>query len=163
MDSTWLILSSIIPIVGIFLIPLLPHRYRAAVNFILVFITAIITSVPAVKALNGSVINVTLPGFSFFGNVPLCIDGLSAWFILIINLTCINGAFYGIGYMRQYDEQRKNLSLHWILFLLFQSSMLWVCIIQNGFAFLIVWELMSISSFLLVIFEHQNKAHSRQE
>jgi formate hydrogenlyase subunit 3/multisubunit Na+/H+ antiporter MnhD subunit len=60
--------------------------------------------------------------------------------------------------MKQYDEQKANLSMHWIFFLLFQSSMLWVCIVQNGLAFLIVWELMSISSFLLVIFEHQNKA-----
>src|SRR4030095_2606430 len=102
MDNIWLTLSLIIPIVGIFLIPLLPHRYRAAVNFILVFITAITTSVPAVKALNGSVINVTLPGFSLFGNILLRIDNLSAWFILIINLTCINGALYGIGYMTKY-------------------------------------------------------------
>jgi formate hydrogenlyase subunit 3/multisubunit Na+/H+ antiporter MnhD subunit len=158
MDNIWLTLSLIIPIVGIFLIPLLPHRYRAAVNFILVFITAITTSVPAVKALNGSVINVTLPGFSFFGNILLRIDNLSAWFILIINLTCINGALYGIGYMTKYTKQCTNLSMHWMLFLLFQSSMLWVCIIQNALAFLIVWELMSISSFLLVIFEHQNKS-----
>jgi formate hydrogenlyase subunit 3/multisubunit Na+/H+ antiporter MnhD subunit len=29
--------------------------------------------------------------------------------------------------------------------------------VQNGLAFLIVWELMSLSSFLLVIFDHQNK------
>ena len=77
--------------------------------------------------------------------------------MLIINLTCINGAFYGIGYMKQYDQQRANLSLHWMLFLLFQSSMLWVCMVQNGLVFLIVWELMSISSFLLVIFDHENK------
>src|ERR1019366_6536937 len=32
-----------------------------------------------------------------------------------------------------------------------------VCMVQNGLAFLIVWELMSISSFMLVIFDHQNK------
>ena len=30
--------------------------------------------------------------------------------------------------------------------------------VQNGLVFLIVWEFMSISSFLLVIFEHQKKA-----
>jgi formate hydrogenlyase subunit 3/multisubunit Na+/H+ antiporter MnhD subunit len=60
--------------------------------------------------------------------------------------------------MKQYDQQSVNLSMHWILFLLFQSSMLWVCMVQNGLVFLIVWELMSISSFLLVIFEHQKKA-----
>ncbi len=153
-----LILSFSIPIAGIILIPFLPLRYRAVANFIFVFITAIVTSVPAVKALSGSVINITVSGFSFTGNIPLRIDSLSAWFILIINLTCINGALYGIGYMKKYSGQRANISLHWILFLLFQSSMLWVCIIQNALAFLIVWELMSISSFLLVIFEHQNKS-----
>jgi formate hydrogenlyase subunit 3/multisubunit Na+/H+ antiporter MnhD subunit len=48
--------------------------------------------------------------------------------------------------------------MHWMLFLLFQSSMLWVCMVQNGLVFLTVWELMSISSFLLVIFDHQHKA-----
>lgn len=158
MNNAFLLLSLIIPIAGIILIPFLPHKYRAGANFIFVFITAIVTSVPAGKALNGNTIDITVPAFSFFGNLPLRIDSLSAWFILIINLTCINGALYGIGYMKKYNEQSANLSLHWMLFLLFQSSMLWVCIIQNALAFLIVWELMSISSFLLVIFEHQNKS-----
>jgi formate hydrogenlyase subunit 3/multisubunit Na+/H+ antiporter MnhD subunit len=31
--------------------------------------------------------------------------------------------------------------------------MVWVCLLQNGFAFLIAWEIMSLSSMMLVIFE----------
>jgi formate hydrogenlyase subunit 3/multisubunit Na+/H+ antiporter MnhD subunit len=139
-------------------IPFLPHSVRAKVNFIVVLLIAAVTSIPAAKALTGNAVDIIISKTHVFGNISVHIDGLSSWFILIINLTCINGAFYGIGYMRQYNQQRGNLSMHWILFLLFQSSMLWVCMVQNGLAFLIVWELMSISSFLLVIFEHQNKA-----
>src|ERR1022692_3557724 len=116
------------------------------------------TSIPAVNALTGNMVDVALPKAQVFGNISFHIDGLSSWFIIIINFTCINGAFYGIGYMKPYDAQKANLSMHWVLFLLFQSSMIWVCMLQNGLAFLIAWELMSLSSFLLVIFEHNNKA-----
>ncbi len=153
-----LFLSFVIPIAGMISIPLLPHSIRSKANFIFVLLMAAITSIPAINALTGNTIEIVISKALVFGNISFQIDSLSAWFILIINLTCINGAFYGIGYMKQYNEQRANLSMHWILFLLFQSSMLWVCMVQNGLAFLIVWELMSISSFLLVIFEHQKKA-----
>ncbi|HEY8659278.1 MAG TPA: proton-conducting transporter membrane subunit [Hanamia sp.] len=157
-NSLLLFLSLLLPIAGIISITFLPHSFRATTNFIFVLVTALVTSIPAVKALTGNSVDIFVTNTIVFGNISLHIDSLAAWFILIINLTCINGAFYGIGYMKKYDEQRANLSLHWILFLLFQSSMLWVCMVQNGLVFLIVWELMSISSFLLVIFEHQKKA-----
>lgn len=156
-DFLLLSLALLLPIAGIILIPLLPHSIRAKGNFLFVLLIAVITSIPAVNVLTGNSVEIVVSKTLVFGNLSLHIDSLSAWFILIINLTCINGAFYGIGYMKQYDRQKANLSMHWILFLLFQSSMLWVCMIQNGLVFLIVWELMSISSFLLVIFEHYDK------
>src|SRR5665213_4156434 len=157
-DSLLFISSLLFLLAGVTVLPFLSHRYKAKSCFIFVLLIAASTSIPAFKALSGSAFDMTIKDTPVFGNVPLHIDGLSAWFMLMINLTCINGAFYGIGYMKQYDQQRANLSLHWLLFLLFQSSMLWVCMVQNGLVFLIVWELMSISSFLLVIFEHQKKA-----
>jgi hydrogenase-4 component B len=157
-DSSLLFLTLLLPITGMILVSFLAHPIRAKANFVFVLLMAAITSIPALKALTGNAFEIVFNKTSVFGNITLRIDSLSSWFILIINLTCINGAFYGIGYMKQYDELKANLSMHWIFFLLFQSSMLWVCIVQNGLVFLIVWELMSISSFLLVIFEHQNKA-----
>jgi hydrogenase-4 component B len=152
-----LILSLLIPVCGILLIPFLPARNRAITNFIFVILLAVVTSVPAIGVLSGNVWELTLSGNSVFGNVLFRIDPLAAWFILIINFTCINGSLYGMGYMKKYQEQQTGLALHWMLYLLFQSSMLWVCMVQNGLVFLIVWELMSISSFLLVIFEHKDK------
>ncbi len=156
-DTYFLIASVAVTVIGLFLIGFIPSGAKAGGNAVLVFINAILTSVPAIHVLFNQPLELTIQRFSFFGDIPIRIDALSAWFILIINFTCITGAVYGIGYMKFYREQHLNLSMHWMLFFLFQSSMLWVCMIQQSFAFLIAWELMSISSFLLVIFEHENE------
>src|ERR1035437_4136802 len=139
---------------SLLIIPFLSSALKSKAGFILVLANAIVTSVPAIQALLGNTIEIHLYGISFFNDVTLRIDSLSAWFILIINLTCINGALYGIGYMKPYENQKGNSSLHWIMFVIFQTSMLSVCMLQHSLAFLIAWEIMSISSLLLVMFEH---------
>lgn len=139
------------------LMPVVPARTRSVVSLVFVLLNAALTSVPAFEALAGRPLDVVFEGTPFFGIVPLRLDALSAWFVLIINFTCINGGLYGIGYMRSYGEQKPGLALHWSMFLLFQASMLWVCLLQQGAAFLVAWELMSLSSLLLVMFEHQKQ------
>jgi len=158
MDVGHLILyTPVIVLLAGLIIPFLPSKLKSLGGLIFVILSAIITSVTAIKVLSGSSFEIIIYGAWIFNDVPLRIDALSAWFMLIINFTCINGALYGIGYMKPYEEQKGNTSLHWIFFVLFHLSMLWVCMLQHSLAFLIAWELMSLSSLLLVIFEHQNK------
>jgi len=144
----------ILTVISCFTIPFLPSKIKSLAAFLFVLMIAISFSIPAISALTGSPVEIIFYGGSVFGNIPIRIDALSAWFILIVNFTCVNGALYGIGYMKPYTDQKRNTSIHWILFVVFHVSMLSVCILQNSLAFLIAWELMSISSFLLVIFEH---------
>ena len=107
MTESLLFLSALLlPVAGIISILFLPHSIRAKANFLFVLLVAVITSVPAVKALTGNDIEVVIGKTPVFGNISFHIDSLSAWFILIINLTCINGAFYGIGYMKQYNRAK---------------------------------------------------------
>lgn len=136
------------------IIPFLPSSKKSVGGFVFVLLIATITSVPAVQALLGHSVEFAFYGGLVFGDIPLRIDPLAAWFILIVNLTCVNGALYGVGYLKPYEAQRENLSLHWSLFVIFQTSMLWVCSLQHSLAFLVAWEIMSISSFLLVMFDH---------
>ncbi len=158
MDNVQLVLVSLVVcFIGMALIPALPSGARATASFLFVLANALLTSIPALHALNGLPMDAVLHGTPFFGDVPLRMDAISAWFVLIVNFTCINGALYGIGYMKTYREQKAKLALHWPLFLLFQASMLWVCMLQHGLAFLVAWELMSLSSLLLVMFEHEKK------
>lgn len=140
--------------IAVFTIPFLPSKIKSVVAFFLVLIIAIASSILAINVLTASPIEEVFYGGSVFGSIPLRIDSLSAWFILMVNFTCVNGAIYGIGYMKSYSDQKANSALHWVLYVLLHVAIVSVCIIQNGLAFLIAWEIMSISAFLLVIFEH---------
>ena len=146
---------------SVLLIPLLPARFKSLTALIVIIFNALITSIPAIRVLAGGDFTLTLNGGLAFGDVRMVIDPLSAWFMLIVNLTLINGAMYGTGYMKAFETRKNDLSLHWIMFILFHISMLWVCMLRNSFAFLIAWEIMTLSSLVLVLFDH-GKAYTLQ-
>jgi hydrogenase-4 component B len=133
-----------------------PGRYGSFYTLLAVLYTSLSTSWISIHALLYHPVDLTLKFGNFADEVLLRIDGLSAWFILIINFTVVTGFFYGKGYLKKYGQSGARLSMHWILFLFFHLSMILVCMIQNGFAFLVVWEIMSLSSMLLVLFDHEN-------
>jgi hydrogenase-4 component B len=120
-----------------------------------VIIIGLFTSYFAVLALLGKEYEVILSGPVMFGNVPVRIDALSAWFILTINFTMITGAVYGFNYMKKYIERKNDITFHCIAYLLAHFALLAICSVQNGFILLLFWELMAISVFILVIFDHQ--------
>ena len=151
-----LLLSIVITFFGVIVICLTPSVIKSYVNLSSVCLVAILTSIPAINVILGSELNLIFQCSAFFGPIAIQMDALSAWFVLIINFTCFNGAMYGIGYMKTYQDQKNNLSLHWSMFGIFHLSMILVCVIQHSVAFLIVWEIMSISSMLLVIFDHSH-------
>jgi hydrogenase-4 component B len=89
------------------------------------------------------------------GPIPIRIDYLSAWFILILSFTFFTGAWYGLHYMKKYTNQPYNLTLHSVAYLLAFTSLIDLCAVQNSFVMLVIWELMALSSFVLIIFDHQ--------
>jgi len=91
------------------------------------------------------------------GKVSLIIDSLSAFFILVISVMSFVGIIYSVGYIEPYLNKNKNISSHFLFLTVLICSMLGVVTIQNALLFLIVWEIMSLSSFFLVIFESNRK------
>lgn len=91
--------------------------------------------------------------------VFLTIDKLSAFFILVINFTVLTGIIYAKGYLQPYVEKKSKaeMAFHLFNFLWLHVSMLLVVMFRDVLAFLIIWELMSLSSFFLVIFESEKK------
>jgi hydrogenase-4 component B len=89
-----------------------------------------------------------------FGSFYIAVDPLSAFFIIAISLVCALAAIYGTAYLEPYRD-KKNLGAAWCFFNLLFASMLLVVISRNGVLFLIAWEVMSLSSFFLVMFEHE--------
>jgi len=89
----------------------------------------------------------------------LTIDSLSAYFILVINFTILTGLIYAKGYLAPYHENKSKgqFSLHYFSLSWIHISMLLVVMLRDGIGFLLAWELMSVSSFLLVIFDSRNE------
>lgn len=130
-------------------------RIKGIITVSAVLTVAIITSIIAVKALLGNSYDILMEGTMLFGNVPVKIDALSGWFILLINFTLVTGSLYGLNYMKKYSERKSELTLHCIAFIFVQIALLGICSVQNGFLFLLLWEIMALSVFILVIFEHE--------
>lgn len=151
----------IISFAGILLIPFLNVKWKGIISFVAVLLNALITGYFAVNSLMGEVFSIQLPGSIVTGEIPVRIDALSGWFMLIINFVFITGTLYGLFYMKAYKAQKNNITLHFISLILAHAALLSICAIQNSFAFLIAWEIMAISAFLLIIFEHEKIATLR--
>jgi hydrogenase-4 component B len=145
----------IIFVLAIVAILLTSTKSQGIIALSTVIVVALLSSYISIKALFGNSFDVILEGTIIFGKVPVIIDALSAWFILTINFTIITGAIYGFNYMKKYLEMKNEITLHCIAFLLIHFALLGICSVQNAFVFLLLWELMALSAFVLVIFEHE--------
>ncbi len=91
----------------------------------------------------------------YFNPLTIKIDRLTAFFILLINFTSLSSYIYAKQYLQPYlkEKSRFNFSLHYFNFFLLNFAMLFVVMVSDAIGFLLAWELMSLSSFFLVIFE----------
>lgn len=151
-------LTAIVLVLGIIGLVLINDKYKVTLSLVIVLTNAFLTSIPSILALSGSLQAATFSIPHFIGDIAIRVDSLSAWFILIINFTTINGVLFGMGYLKSYQELKVNRELHWVFYVLFHISMIWVCMFEHGLAFLVSWELMSLSSLMLVLFEFQKKS-----
>jgi hydrogenase-4 component B len=141
---------------GIMAIPFVTVNLKPIIAIVAVSLIALISTLIAVKGFTEGGIEILISGGSFLGSVPLRIDALSSWFIIIINFICVTGVLFGAGYMRPAGGEPSALTFHWILYLLFQSSMIFVAIVQHSIAFILCWEVMSLSSMFLVLNDYTN-------
>ncbi len=146
----------LVPFAGMLFFPFLKVWGKGMLTLFLLTVNALLSGYLAVQSLTGTPFSTTLPGSYVTGVVPIRIDALSGWFILIINLIFLTGAIYGFSYLKAYKKRSNSLTLHSIAFLLQHASILSICGIQNSLVFLIAWEILALSSFVLIIFEHEN-------
>lgn len=155
---TLIVAFIVIILLATLLIPLIRVQWKGVITVAAVIAIGIISSIFASTALMGKEVTFLFQGLLVTGKIPVRIDALSGWFILVINFTCITGAVYGMHYMKAYKTQIASLSMHCVCFILVQASLISICSLQNMIAFLIAWEIMALSSFILVIFEHDKRA-----
>lgn len=121
----------------------------------------ILSSVWLADAFSGTARPVKLDiGLPFLQNgLILTIDRLSAFFLVVINITVITGFLYARDYIKPHYNTKNSLriSIHFFSYMWLYISMIMVVMIRDGLPFLIAWEIMALSSFLLVIFDAEER------
>jgi len=120
----------------------------------------IITSIWSLSVLSDNkTVELTLQLPFLHHSLFLVIDRISAFFILVVNITVPVGFLYARGYLKPYSKTKTPLhfSIHYFSYIWLYLSMILVVMLRNGVAFLIAWEMMAISSFLLVIFDAEDR------
>jgi hydrogenase-4 component B len=150
-------MSFLIPVLTFFFVlavTLVKPKYKGSAAISGIIISSIVSSWLSIQVLAGEAYYHTLKGGAVFGNITLQIDGLSAWFILLTNFTAITAILYGRQYLKHYNTSPANLSLHYNSYLLNHFALTGIYFIQNTLAFLCFWEIIALSAFMMVIFEH---------
>jgi formate hydrogenlyase subunit 3/multisubunit Na+/H+ antiporter MnhD subunit len=111
----------------------------------------------ALLALNGIdggpqvlVLPIGLPDLPFH----LRLDALSACFLFLLGATAAGISIYAAGYIRKGEGTAPGLQC--LLYHLFLTSMAFVILADDGYAFMVAWETMALSSFFLVTSEHRH-------
>lgn len=86
------------------------------------------------------------------GPFYLRVDQLSAFFLMVTATVALCVSIYSVGYLRDY-RGHYSMGLMGFLFNIFVLSLYMVLTAGNAVLFLIVWEIMSVSSYLLVMYE----------
>ena len=154
---TLLLVFILICITGVAFIPFVTVKMKGIIAYTGILLNTIISGYFSIQSFIGNNITLLFPGSVISGPIPIRIDALSGWFILIINFVFITGGWYGLVYMKAYQYQRKKLSLHAMAFLILHTSLLSLLVIQNSIAFLISWEIMMFSAFICLMFEHEKE------
>lgn len=93
------------------------------------------------------------------GEVALCIDPLAAFFLLLLSVVGTVVSIYAIGYTS--DHYSPRYAILPALFNLFLLSTAFVFSTSHAGAFLIAWELMTLTSLFLILVEHEHSVNVR--
>ena len=136
----------------------LPERFKSYLIWAAACISTCLILIPAVSVLfSGNTLTVSFSLAEPIGKTLLVMDRLSAFFVAVTSIMSSVCTIYAIGYMKPYYNSRRTVASHFFFMPLLIISMLLVPVIQNAIAFLVVWEIMSLSSFFLLIFENEKK------
>jgi formate hydrogenlyase subunit 3/multisubunit Na+/H+ antiporter MnhD subunit len=158
MEKSLFEITNLIAILASVSIPFLRMKKGAFLALGVITLMVFTNSALAFSIFNNGPAEIIYPGSWVTGPIPVRMDYLSAWFILVISFTFLTGCWYGAQYLKQYASQEDNLKLHFTAFVLLYASLIDICLVQNSIVFLIAWEVMAVSSFVVIIFEHQKRA-----
>ncbi len=89
------------------------------------------------------------------------LDPLAGFFLALIGIVTTAVSLFGPGYVREFEHGKQPMSVLGFFTGLFVTGMLMVVVAADAFSFMVAWELMSLTSYFLVVYQHQNPANRR--
>jgi hydrogenase-4 component B len=155
-----LLLSLLISVIGGVLSLLLRSYDRLAI-----LAAGLAGTVAGLMSLGASVPSLTAPAQVFtaagpypFAHLVLRIDPLAAFLVAVISLLSLAASIYSLSYVRDYAG--RGVGAMGFFMNLFIASMILVVLADNAFWFLIFFEMMSLASYFLVIFDRDEEGVS---
>jgi hydrogenase-4 component B len=100
--------------------------------------------------IDGSSLHFEIAPYHVFSVNEFFVDGIAAFFLLLIGLVSLSVSIYSLSYIKGYIEN-KHLTIFGFFFNTFILSMILLVSSNDVFSFIVFWELMSLTSFFLVI------------
>ena len=101
---------------------------------------------------------ITLATIAPLGSLSMGMDPLSGFFVSFIAFVGIAVSIYSLSYIKEYAGKGYSLGRFGFLYNVFLLSMVLVVSAQNALLFLVLWEIMALSSFFLVTYEHKEES-----
>ena len=154
---TMIEIFNLVAVATLVALPFLNVKRKGIAGLVAICVQVALASIVSFMVLSENPVDYSYAGSFITEAIPIRVDFLSSWFILIISFTFLTGAIYGLQYMKKYIDQKSNITLHISAYILAFTSLIDICIVQNSLVFLVIWEIMALSSFILIIFEHYKK------
>ena len=143
------------------------HKFRRLCGFVaFVFMMASVAPLFYVVSrvmLHGTVESPTplFDVYPFGASLLVRVDALSAFFLAIIAFLGLLATLYSIDYISHKHYERESLLRYYPFLFLFMAGMVGVVVVWDAFFFLIAWEFMTLSTYVLVVFEKENPINLR--
>ncbi len=160
---TW-VLSALVVLAGGAAMSLLPPRRNGAgllIGLAAVGAAGVLCTIAGFDVLfSGPVTPVVIEWPLPVGTARLALDGLSAWFLIVIGVVAVPASIYSWGYFAG-SLRHGSVETFAPLWCIMVAAMILVVTAADAVVFLIGWELMSLAAFFLVGF-HDLEAETRR-
>ncbi|HBB40214.1 MAG: hydrogenase 4 subunit B [Nitrospirae bacterium CG18_big_fil_WC_8_21_14_2_50_70_55] len=111
----------------------------------------------------GMVLRQPLPDLFPFARMSLAVDGLSAFFLLVVSLVAVAATIYGPAYLQAHapDAGATRAGVQVVSLNLFLGGMALLCCAGDALTFLLAWEGMTLASYVLVVSEDEDGTNAQ--
>ena len=148
------------------LLALVSGRLALRVGHLATFGGAVVGIGVAVGVLSGAPVGgltQPLPDLFPFARLSLAVDGLSAFFLLVISLVAVAAALYGPAYLHAHSPAAgaARSAVQVLALNGFLGGMVFLCCAGDAMTFLFTWEGMTLASYVLVVCEDRDGANAQ--